>query len=259
MKISIVIQYYNRRHQLLNTISSINASSIKDQVEIIVIDDASDEEHYVNDLPTIYPNLNFKIFSFTNEEKWWRCPVVPANKGISMATGDVVVLLCGECMLIGDVLLDIQQRIKPNEYLVYATLALSKKDTDSISSRTYNDLLENKFTCYAPPGHDGGWYQHSIFRNACYNFCSAIMREDLLDLGGFDERFGWGISHGDDNFLDRIRLKGMNIIPIDDPITYHQWHPPMQSRPKSNNLSDGALLHVTRRESGYKVNNSFIP
>lgn len=226
--------------------------------EIIIIDDASYDEHKIDDLPSIFPNLNIKIFSFTNEEKWWSCPVVPINKGISMATGDVVVLLCGECMFIGDVLLDVKERIKSNDYLVYSTLALTEEQTFSLTAKTYSEIINNVFTASSNIGTAGGWYQHSKYRNACYNFCSVITMEDLLDLGGFDERFGWGVSHGDDDFIIRVRKKGMNVISIDSPITYHQWHPPMLKHPISNNLVDGRLLNVTRNEPGYKVKNSFM-
>ena len=258
MKISIIIQYYNRRYQLLNTLSSIDNSTIKNDCEIIIVDDASSKEHEIHDVPVMFPELNFKIFSFTKEEKWWCCPVVTINKGISMATGDAAILLCGECMFVGDVLLDVKERIKSNDYLVYSTLALTEEQTFSLTAKTYSEIINNVFTPSANIGVPGGWYQHSKYRNACYNFCTAITMEDLLDLGGFDERFGWGVSHGDDDFIIRVRKKGMNVISIDSPITYHQWHPPMQEYPISNNLVDGKLLNVTRNEPGYKVKNSFI-
>lgn len=264
MKISIVIQYYNRRHQLLNTLYSINNSLIKNDCEIIIVDDASNDEHQINDVPLIYPELEFKIFSFTKEEKWWSCPVITINKGISMSSGDVVILLCGECMFVGDILLDVKEKIKINNYLVYSTLALTEEQTFFLTSKldegklSYEDIVNNVFHPSADIGVAGGWYQHSLHRNACYNFCTAITKDDLLDLGGFDERFGWGVSHGDDDFINRVRKKGMNVISIDNPLVYHQWHPPMQKHPVTNNLVDGELLKVTVNESGYKVKNSFI-
>ena len=258
MKISIVIQYYNRRYQLLNTISSINQSSIKHQAEIIVVDDASIIDHDISDLPEMYPDLNFKIHRFTPEEKWWSCPVIPINKGISMATGDAVILLCGECMFVGDILKDVAEQIHPNKYLVYATLSLNSSDIMKISMMSYDDILTKPFGATAPPGYNGGWYQHSEIRNTGFNFCTAIMREDLSELGGFDERFGWGASHGDDNFLDRIKIKGMDIVSIDLPMTYHQYHEPMLTHPVTDQPVDGALLNITRTEPGYKVHNSFI-
>jgi GT2 family glycosyltransferase len=252
MKISIVILYYNRRYQLLNTISSINQSSIKHQAEIIIIDDASSDEHGINDLPDIFPDLNFKIFSFAPAEKWWSCPVIPANKGISLATGDVIMFLCAECMFVGDVLLDLTQRIKPNDYIVYGTYAIEQEDTDKISSMDYNELLSNRFK--------GKWYHHSLYHNTCYNFCSAILRDDLNDLGGFDERYAHGIAHGDDDFLLRIRRKEMNIISVEHVYVYHQWHPPMAVYPKTGQMADAELYrHVLHNEpNNYKVKNSFI-
>ena len=245
MKISIVIQYFNRRNLLLNTINSIQGTSLdKKDVELIIIDDASIPEHQVDDIYSLYPDLNIKLFSFTKEEKWWACPVIPINKGISMATGDVIVLLCGECMFVGDVLKDVQNRIKENDYLVYATFALDKESTEKM------DFKNGK----------GMWYQHSIYNNRGYNFCSAITKKDMLDLGGFDERYGWGASYGDDDFLLRVKRKGMNIIPIDNPLTIHQWHEQMLFKPSSNNISDEELYQKVLNEetNNYKVKNSFL-
>jgi glycosyltransferase involved in cell wall biosynthesis len=259
MKISVTIQYFNRKPLLLNTLNSILHSEIdQNDVEVIIVDDASDKYHNIDDIPNLFPGLNIKIFSFDKYEKWWACPVIPLNKGISMATGDVVVLLCAEVMFVGDILMDIKQRIKPNDYLVYATLALTPSDTSTISNTEYQNITDNKFLPTAPPGHPGGWYQHSIHRNTCFNFCSAMMRDDLLDIGGFDERFGWGVSHGDDNFLDNIKKKGMNIISIDEPMTYHQYHVPMIFSPVSDHLKDNDLLQITRQDPSYKVTNSFL-
>jgi glycosyltransferase involved in cell wall biosynthesis len=244
MKISIIILYYNRRPQLLNTLKSIQSSSLKNDTEVIIIDDASDKKHEIIDLPSLYPDLNFKIYSFKKEEKWWSCPVVPVNKGISMATGDNILLLCAECMLVGDVLKDIQDRIKENDYLVYATFALDKESSEKIN---YSQLK-------------GMWYQHSIHNNRGFNFCSAMTRKDMLDLGGFDERYGWGVSYGDDDFILRVKRKGMNIIPIDNPLCFHQWHESMQVKPSSNNISDEELYQkVLNEEVGnYKIKNSFL-
>lgn len=257
MKVSIVIQYYNRRYQLLNTIKSISESNSYQDIEIIIVDDASDDIHKIDDLPSYYPDLNFSIFSFTKQEKWWGCPVIPINKGIAMASGDVIILLCGECMFVGDIITDVLRRIKTNDYLVYATLSLTPEATQQLNFMSYDDIINNQFESINLPGHTGGWYQHSLHRNTCFNFCTAITKEDLDDLGGFDERFAYGISHGDDNFLDRVKLKGMNIISIDSPMTYHQYHDRMLFPLQTNNPVDGNLLEITRTESNYKVSNSF--
>lgn len=228
MKISIAFHYYNRKNLLLNTLNTIVQSSFKD-IEIIIVDDASDVEHQIFDLPSIFKQFDFKIFAFKKEEKWWTCPVIPANKSIAMCTGDVIVIQNPECMHIGDVLSDINNRIKKNDYLVYATKTNDK------------------------------WYQHSIHSNRCLNFCVACLKEDLLDLGGFDERYAYGIWYGDDDLILRVRRKNMNIISIDNPYVFHQWHETMQVKQNTNQICDEALYkHVLYNESGYKVKNSFL-
>jgi glycosyltransferase involved in cell wall biosynthesis len=241
MKISVNIQHFNRKDLLINTLNSINNTKVnKKNLEIIIIDDASDSNHEINDLIDVYNDLDIKIHKFLKEEKWWSCPVIPLNKGIAMATGDVIVLLCAECMLVGDVLKDIQDRIKENDYLVYATFALDKECT-----------IDNP---------KGKWYQHSLYNNRQFNFCSAMTKKDMLDLGGFDERYGWGTWYGDDDFVLRVKRKGMNIISIDNPLCFHQWHESMQIKPNSNNISDLELYQKVLNEEvdNYKIKNSFL-
>jgi len=260
MKVSIVIQHYNRKNLLINTLNSIKESLVKkSDIEIVITDDASNPEHNLDDLIFLYPDFDVKIHTYSEEEKWWTCPVIPANKGISMASGDVIILLGAECMFIGDIVKDVIDRIKPNDYLVYSVLALNEEDTNKIPNYSYRYLVDNKF--------EGDWYQHSIHNNNCYNFCTAIMREDLMDLGGFDERYAGGVEYGDNDFILRVRRKGMNVISVDEPMSYHQNHEGMSyanfekkvNNEKVNNFS-GALLYdyVLKNESGYKVKNSYL-
>ena len=218
---------------------------MSDQCEVIIVDDASDGNHDISKIGEMYPGMDIKVFSFTPEEKWWSCPVIPANLGIAKASGDIVVLQGAEIYHGGDILKDISERIKPNKYLVYAVLALSEIDTINVERR-----LNFKYST---------WYQHSIHRNVCYNFCTAIFREDLMRLGGFDERYGHGIWYGDNDFILRIRRMGMDVITIDSPYAYHQYHPTMQVNPKTDQMCDKELYeHVLNNETGYHVKNSFL-
>lgn len=252
MKISIVVQYFNRRTLLLNTLRSIQQSKVKNDVEVIIIDDASGNDHRITDVQNMFPDLQIVLFEFKSEEKWWCCPVIPINKGISLATGDIIMFLCAECMFIGDVLADLQKRIKPNDYIVYGTWAIEQEDTEKIANMNYNDIVSNRFK--------GKWYHHSLYHNTCYNFCSAILREDLNELGGFDERYAHGVAHGDDDFLLRVRRKGMNIISVEDVYVYHQWHPSMAVYPNTGQIADAQLYHhvLHNEPNNYKVKNSFI-
>ena len=261
MKISIVIQYYNRKLLLLNTLRAIQNSKIKQDIEVIITDDASTPDHDISNIPELFSDLNIILFRFEESEKWWHCPVIPANKGIALATGDVVVLLGAECMPIGDVMLDISNRIKSNTYLVYSTLALSESDTNALNHMTYDEICNNPF--------NGFWYQHSQTNNHGFNFCTAILREELLELGGFDERYGWGVDYGDADFVLRLQRKGIQFIPIDTPFVYHQHHEKFiytefQSRvdqeARKDKLFDKDLYDfvINQEPNNIKVKNSFI-
>jgi len=46
-EISIVMGYYNRLPQFSITLDSINKSSVKDNIEVIVVDDGSSDEHII--------------------------------------------------------------------------------------------------------------------------------------------------------------------------------------------------------------------
>lgn len=262
MKISIAIQYYNRKPLLINTLNSIRNTSIdKTNIEIIIVDDASTEMHSIDDIPKIFPDLDIKTFAFTSDEKWWHCPVIPINKSIAMATGDVVVLLCAECMFVGDILEDIQNRIKLNSYLVYSTLSLNEHDTSLLSNMTYDEIYTSQF--------DGDWYQHSQINNHKFNFCSAIMREDLMQLGGFDERYALGVDYGDADFVLRLERYGIQFVTIDFPYVYHQHHEKFiytefDSRvnfdARTGKLVDGELYNyiVHNEPNNIKIQNSFL-
>lgn len=243
MKISILILYWNRRKLLINTLNSIlNYSKGKD-LELVIIDDASNDNEKIDDLVGTYSTLNIVLHKFTKEEKTWGFPAIPINKGVSLCTGDVILLQGAEIFHNGDILGDIENRIKPNDYLVYACFALIGN---------HYDLTGNGQNYCSPK--NGVWHQHSIHSPRCLNFCVALSREDMLDIGGFDERYGVnGTNYGDDDFLLRVKRKGMNIIQIDNPYTYHQDHP------WGKIVTNRELyLHVLNNEIDYKVKNSFL-
>ena len=262
MKLSIVIQYYNRKPLLINTLNSITHTKINlDDIEVIITDDASSELHNIDDIHELFPQLNIKLYKFTAAEKWWHCPVIPANKGISMATGNIIMLLGAECMLVGDVIYDICTRINPNDYLVYSTLSINDVDTNKIQHMKYADIVDSPF--------NGSWYQHSHYNNHKYNFCTAILRTEMIELGGFDERYGWGVDYGDADFVLRLTRKGVNFITVDSPFVYHQHHEKfiytefetrVNLEARNGRLTDGELYNyiLNHEPNNIKVNNSFL-
>jgi GT2 family glycosyltransferase len=258
-KISIVTAYYNRKPQFLRTLKSIEQSANAQHVELIVVDDCSNEEHDLSDVKT---DLDFKLIKLKKENKWYTNPCIPFNIGFKEATGDAIILQNPECYHVGDIISDVIININDNDYLSYGCYALSEGRTQMLQKIRYNNYKEqiSKFFGELPQrGFSGlgenGWYNHSQFRPVGYHFCSAITRNNLEDLGGFDERYAKGVSYDDDELLVRIKRKGLKIKFIDDPFVLHQCHY-SEGNAYVHHLveKNKALFNKTLQESSYKVN-----
>ena len=263
MKISIVTAYFNRKQLFYNTLKSIDKSSIKN-LEVIVVDDCSSEEHRLEDLTEEFPFL--KIIRLEKENKWYVNPCVPFNIGIREAKGDIIVLQNPECYHLGDVLSDIVNKITNTNYLTYGCYSLDKDRTAlmGIHNTSTTEKIKEVLAPMPPQRivEEGGlgWYNHSTIRPVAYHFLSAIKKENMDKLNGFDERYAKGIAYDDDELLVRIRRMGLNISITNNPFVLHQWHY------DTNNFVTQAtntvellnhnknLLNVTRNEQTIRVN-----
>jgi glycosyltransferase involved in cell wall biosynthesis len=268
MKISIATSYYNRRPQFINTLKTIQQSKQIDNLELIVVDDCSNDEHRIEDLPATYPFL--KVIRLESNDRWYTNPCVPFNKAIKQATGDIIVLQNPECLHVGDILTDIVNKINDDVYLTYGVYSLDKTTTSYLYDLPYDNehifsMIKSQITPmnninYVREG-EACWYNHSIYRPAAYHFVSAITKKNMDKLNGFDERYSNGIGFDDDEFLHRIKLMGLNIQIIDEPFAIHQWHYSENNFfAKSENISEAInknqqlFNNVTRNLKSVHVN-----
>ena len=205
--ISIVTSYYNRRQLFEKTLKTIQKSSIKD-IEFIVVDDGSDPPHRLTDLQSRYPFL--KIIRIEDKDKWYLNPCIPFNVGLRAAKGDIIVLQNPECLHVHDVLSYINDNLNDSNYLTISTYGLDAETNKLVDPHLKNKTL-NRFIDTLPQrsifGNVSlGWYNHPKYRPGHYHFCSAITRDNLAKLNGFDERFANGIGYDDDEFLARIKM-----------------------------------------------------
>lgn len=227
MKISIVTAYYNRKRLFLRTLESIQRqiTDFKLEVELIVVDDGSTTDQRLEDVVERFPFMN--IVRLEPENKWYRNSCVPFNCGFEYATGELVVIQNPECFHYGNILEFVNINGQKGKYLSFACFSLDKNTTDT-ESLFYDPLNLKQLikTHDRVVQHDGdlGWYNHSIHRPAAYHFCSAIHRDDLFALGGFDERYARGIGFDDDEFVHRIKSKPLEIQFADQEIVLHQNH-----------------------------------
>jgi len=226
--ISVVMSYYNRLPQFLATLNSLTDFKFEN-LEVIVVDDGSDEEHRLEEAVKSWTSFQLKLARLEPENKKYCNPCVPFQIGFRLVEGEITIIQNPECMHIGNILQYVWNNAKNNDYLTFAAFSadpeLSKKLLKTKSFNGRMKYLKNLGTKSASiDGQFNAYYNHSIYRPMYYHFCSAIMTRDLLDLGGFDQRYAKGVGYDDDEFRYRIGLKGMNMKIVDEPFVVHQYH-----------------------------------
>ena len=208
LRVSIVMAFYNRQELLDKTLESLERSTVKDY-ELIIVDDASA-------IPLVCSKA--KIIRVEKKDKWYNCSAIAWNRGMREATGDLIILQSPECYHVGDILSYAVNNIKPNLYLSFGCYSINKAETEELH-RGKLPVIVNALV----DGHTG-WYNHTKYRPCAYHFCSAILRNDLDIIGGFDERYAYGVAFDDDEFIRVIRYIGMDVKIIDSPYVIHQFH-----------------------------------
>jgi GT2 family glycosyltransferase len=259
MKISIVTAYYNRKQLFYQTLKSIVKSKFSD-FELIVVDDGSSLEHRLEEYLDEFSFL--RLIRLEPENKWYANPCIPFNIGIRAAQGEIIVLQNPECLHVHDVLTYLSENVNDTNYISVSTYALNEEITNKLP----NLISENNFIDYfglLPQQATGGsptlgWYNHSRFRPEHLHFCSALTRKNIEELGGFDERYAYGISYDDNEFIERIRRKGLKMIIADNVSVIHQWHVNVLYKHLKfqdlHNKNRNLYYYVTMKENMIKAN-----
>lgn len=256
--------YYNRRKLLYNTLKSIENSKFSDNVEVIVVDDASNDNNRIEDLVNEI-KLDLKIIRVEQKDKWWMNPCVPYNIGFKHAKNDIVIIQNPECLHFGEIIEYTLNNIKENTYLSFAAYSVDEFNTNQINKINFNNPnFRNQIGKIITPLKNGpllsdgtnAWYNHSEWRPLSLHFCNAIMKKDLDDLGGFDERFATGFAWDDTEFIWRIKnIKKMEIKIIDRPFVIHQFHGASNYGDNQQFFAKNAQLYnQVKNQQNYKAN-----
>jgi glycosyltransferase involved in cell wall biosynthesis len=204
--ISIVMTAYKRHLLLQNTLRSIKDQT-RQPMEIIVVEDGFDygltqkvcmDARNDDKLPVKYfRRVNRPALEYSN-------PAIPKNIGIKRATGDILIIQCAEVSYTSPN--DIANMVRPiEECRGVSTLA-------TVSARDAEGGFQE---WYAGPGRAEKWF---------LDFCQAVRREAVMDIGGFDELYeGYGFD--DDDFALRLQASGIQYRWALDVECHHQWHP----------------------------------
>lgn len=213
--ISIVMAYYNRLPQLKYSLKTFERSQNKN-FEIVIVDDFSSNDHALIDIPSLYPSLSIKIIRMQDlsNKKYYVGPSIPYNVGFKNSSGDKIIIQNPECCHVGDVISFVENNLNDKCYLSFHCWASGKRELDLLYKHNTLDIEKSQ----------GRWYNHSIHRPLSYHFTTAITRKNLKDLNGFDERYAYGFNYDDDEFIQRIRKKELNIKFVETPWVIHQYH-----------------------------------
>ncbi len=223
---SIIMAYFNRKHQLSNTLSQFDKMySCCYQFEVIVVDDASDLEHQIQDLP---PKFRFplQVHVITKKQKGRRInPCVAYNIGIRLSKGKCIVLQNPECFHMTNILEHCVKNLKLNDYFAFSCYAANNTEiSESLMRQGDISAAMHEKNKKTKPCHD--WYNHPTLRPTGYHFCSAMHRSLLSEIGGgFDERFAKGYGFDDDYFLWMMKKHAkVTLIPPEEGYVLHQYH-----------------------------------
>ena len=208
--IGVVMTYYNRNAQLINTLNSFLQYNPQDFF-VVVVDDGSPQD------VTLPDKLPFSVFIIKMKNKYWTQGDPAYNTGFSYALSknpDIVIIQNAECYHLGDILSHAKKHVTDKSYIAYGCYSQGKGEDPG-------SIINNKGA-----GFDGesAWYCHPVHRPKPYHFCSAISADNLRKINGFDERFSFGTAFDDDYFLHQILTLELEIYITTDPIVIHQWH-----------------------------------
>lgn len=248
-KVSIILPYYNRKKLLLKTLESFEYFySYKNNIEIVIVDDVSNEEHRLEN--ELNFNLNIKLVRLENKNGINPC--YPYNVGVKESSGDIIILSSPETLHTTN-MFDITnnfEKLNNQTYLLLSVFCVtdinlindffSGKISENIKLINNNkpmfmdNLGENG---YSFNNRFGSWYLHSNIRPSGLNFFTALTRDKYYELSGFDERFRNGTGFDDDEFRDRLLETGVEFIYYDETVAIHVNHEVVNNSAPTTNQS----------------------
>ena len=216
-KISIVMTYYERLHQIKNTLNSFK-KYINNEFEVIIIDDGS--EFSLNNIINDF-DYSITLVEMDKYSKNYYNSCVPFNIGFSFIRGEITIIQNAECLHYTNIFQEIYKSNLFKFYISFSCYSLSREDTNEFSNQTSQVHFKN---ISATKDGESAWYNHEKYRPTGYHFCSAILTKHLKNLNGFDIRYAMGIGYDDDELLYRIKENELKLIINNNGIVLHQWH-----------------------------------
>ena len=230
--VSIIIPVYNALEDLKKLIESIEKAKLGSDTEIILIDDASQEDVKLY-LKSLEKQELFKIY-YNQQNLGF---IKTCNKGMDLARYDIVVLLNSDTRI-------------PVNFKEKILRCFAK---------------DRNIACASPISTNSGWFsikEDSNYNLECLNkvadqfggkypmitpegFCFAMRKRVIDKIGKLDEIFGKGYSEEDD-WVMRALLHGYRTILIDNLVVAHKRHSSFSSVRRQQILKQNRLIFEQR-------------
>lgn len=208
--LSIVMTTHNRSQQLYFTLDTITKSRDHNKVQLILVDDSSDDNIMLDKLAT-YP-FAITFIQINRDKKCWYNPCVNYNIGFQHIKGAKVIIQNGEVCHIGDILATLND-IQDNHYYAYDVKALKDFQANDEIYQALNQSTPSMLdiSIYNKPGIYTQWYQHIQYRNAYYHFLTACTKATFDKVATFSLDYAFGNSYDDDDFVLKIKHAGIKL------------------------------------------------
>jgi Predicted glycosyltransferases len=258
MRCSIIIPYYKRREQLLNTLETLNLQDFDvNDFEVLLIEDGSEDFSQ-----EIIDNMKFKIniryFNTTKNAGRART----RNLGISQAKGELLILLDSDMLVKPDYVsrhYDFHTRVFPD------TLVLQMGLRNLLYDRLYDNLTNRLTELAFKKDYDHEERQNlfqlisenlgSLRSSWLYTYTNNLsIPQKAVDLfGGFDEKFkGWGLE--DTEFGYRLSKNGVKIMYNPGIEAFHQYHDEQFTREKEIEWERNLKYFMSKYKEDFSVN-----
>jgi len=192
MKLSVVVATYNREKLLKQTLDSLKKNS-DNEIEIIVVDDASTEPETIEYLDSL---KDIKLFRFSENVGVARVK----NKGIEMASLTEYIHIC-----------DNDIYYLPHWDTGLIEILEKHKDVGLVGGKRHPHLVVWEV-------RDNG--KTLIMENQPgYSF--FMERKFLDEVGWFETENPNSIGHADSIMCERVKAKNKKIATVDPPVIYH--------------------------------------
>ncbi|UPK43235.1 glycosyltransferase [Paenibacillus pabuli] len=229
MKASVIILSYNQREVIKACLSSLSRQRIDDgdQYEVVIVDNGSQDGtgEMIGGLTFDFPILYYYVPRTAESSR-----ATARNKGITNASGDVVVFLDGDQLAEPNFIyehLRVHKLAKGKLVIGFRRyLSQSSMDLTSLKPGWVNTALssseeDERFLLMKRFSENG-----SAFRTAWHLFFScnfSVDRELMIQSGMFDEGFkGWGLEDSELGY--RLQKDGGAFVFNKNALTFHIYH-----------------------------------